>query len=387
MVDAATTTTTTTDGALAAAMAQVQALHQRATQIELDSVEGVDVVHELRVALRRCRSLAQGLAAVDVSERKLWRRLARLARPLFAGLGAVRDAQVMRGWVVALVPQPAQASIVAVLDAEIASRADDAAAAVGAFDVGGFVALLALAPARAALMRRRRPLLLYLALTRLAEGRALHLEAMRRRGAEQLHDTRIGVKRLRYTLDSLLPDLHDVVAKPLKKMQAALGDLHDFDVLLDRIDALFSEGVVDNTGWTQARAPIDEARAARLTTYKQLATGRTSAWISVKRALPIDPTVITRCRRAYLLEVAASLGVDHRRARKAEQAVTMLASLDGRTVGSDERFAAVLAAAHHRRSRAATRELLGFSLEHQRRLRRLMARDRAVQAAGLAASE
>jgi len=378
----------TDDGGLAAAMADALALHARAAAIDLDSKAGIDVVHDLRVALRRCRSLAQGLATIDVVEAKLWRRLSRTARGLFSGLGTMRDAQVMRGWIDELVDEPVRSLLLRLFDADIAARKNDAVDAIAAFDVDAFVGLQAEAPARAGLVRRRRPLLLHLALTRLEEARALHIDAMRRRGAEQLHATRIGVKRLRYTLDSLLPDVHDVVAKPLKKMQAALGDLHDFDVLADRLDALFDSGDLYEEGWLQAKTPIAAAREERLTTYKALATGRTSSWLVIKRALPTDPVVVRRCRRAYVLEVAAALGVDHRRARRAEQTITALRILDGRVADAHDRLAAVLStSSHRRRAKKATKDLLGFSRDEQRRLRELMGKDRAVQAAGLAASE
>ena len=381
------TTTATGDGGLATAMADALSLHARAGKIDLASADGVDLVHDLRVALRRCRSLAQGLATVDVVEAKLWRRLSKTARGLFAGLGTMRDAQVMRGWVDELVEEPVRSLILRRFDAEIAAHKDDAADAVKAFDVEAFAALSSDAPARAAIVRRRRPLLLYLAITRLDEARALHVDAMRRRGAEQLHATRIGVKRLRYTLESLLPDIHDAIAKPLKKMQAALGDLHDFDVLSDRLDALFEAGDIYEEGWLQAKAPITAARADRLATYKSIATGSSSSWLKLRRALPTNDLVISRCRRAYILEVAAAVGVDHRHARRAEQVVTALRALDGQTTTREDRLAAVFAAAtRRRRAKKATRALLGFTDDEKRQLRVLMEHDRTIQAAGVAAS-
>lgn len=379
------------DAGLATSMQAVLRLHEQARTVAIDSAVGVELVHDLRVALRRCRSLAQGLVDVDVAEAGLWKKLNKVAKPLFSGLGAIRDAQVMRGHVDELVVDDAvKIPVIAALDDEIAARAVDAAAAVAAFDVEAFAALSTSAPARAAALRRRRPVLLHLALTRHAEGRALHVEAMRRRTPESLHDTRIGVKRLRYTLESLLPDLHAEVSKPLKKMQAALGDVHDFDVLVDAVVAMAPTLGVDDTVIVAALAPVHAVRAQRLAAYKALSTGRSSAWAVVRAVLPTDPLVVARCRKAYVLDVAAALGVDRRTARRAERAFEFIAKALGVDVGDDDegRIAAVFAASRHRkRARRACRALLGFSSDERRRLRVRLVDDHLAAAAGLAASD
>ncbi|HKN70498.1 MAG TPA: CHAD domain-containing protein, partial [Terriglobales bacterium] len=49
----------------------------------------VDAVHDLRVALRRCRSLADGLMAVDPDSS--WKDMKKAGRKLFQALGELRD--------------------------------------------------------------------------------------------------------------------------------------------------------------------------------------------------------------------------------------------------------------------------------------------------------
>ncbi len=67
-------------------MEQVAALHAEAAR----ALE-VDVVHDLRVALRRCRSLAQGLREVDTRDgARRFKALAAHARPLFDGTSSPR---------------------------------------------------------------------------------------------------------------------------------------------------------------------------------------------------------------------------------------------------------------------------------------------------------
>src|ERR1043166_7079843 len=56
-----------------------------------------DPVHDLRVALRRCRSMADGLMAVDPDAS--WKQMKKAGKRLFSSLGELRDAQVMEEWV------------------------------------------------------------------------------------------------------------------------------------------------------------------------------------------------------------------------------------------------------------------------------------------------
>src|SRR5512135_1474484 len=56
-----------------------------------------DPVHDLRVAIRRCRSMAEGLRTIDPAPG--WKQFRSIAKPLFSALGDLRDTQVMQGWV------------------------------------------------------------------------------------------------------------------------------------------------------------------------------------------------------------------------------------------------------------------------------------------------
>jgi len=61
-----------------------------------------DPVHDLRVALRRCRSMADGMMAMD-PERD-WKAMKKAGKRLFQRLGALRDVQVMMEWIEKLYP-------------------------------------------------------------------------------------------------------------------------------------------------------------------------------------------------------------------------------------------------------------------------------------------
>jgi len=58
---------------------------------------GPDPVHDLRVSLRRCRSLADGLMALDPDPD--WKAMKKAGKRLFQRLGALRDVHVMMEWV------------------------------------------------------------------------------------------------------------------------------------------------------------------------------------------------------------------------------------------------------------------------------------------------
>ena len=52
-----------------------------------------DPVHDLRVAIRRCRSMADGFLSVDPDPE--WKEMKRLGKTIFSSLGDLRDVQVM----------------------------------------------------------------------------------------------------------------------------------------------------------------------------------------------------------------------------------------------------------------------------------------------------
>src|SRR5580658_4553215 len=59
-----------------------------------------DPVHDLRVAIRRCRSMADGFMSVDPDP--AWKEMKKLGKTLFSSLGDLRDVQVMSEWVIRL---------------------------------------------------------------------------------------------------------------------------------------------------------------------------------------------------------------------------------------------------------------------------------------------
>src|SRR5580692_11400943 len=99
------------------------------------SVEfGADPVHDLRVALRRCRSMADGLRVMDPDP--AWKEMKKAGKRLFRELGELRDAQVMEEWIRGFghPDDPVTRALVLFLASREANLKEQAAIALEEFD-------------------------------------------------------------------------------------------------------------------------------------------------------------------------------------------------------------------------------------------------------------
>src|SRR6202035_3624230 len=106
-----------------------------------------------------------------------------------------------------------------------------------------------------------------LAWERFEEIKQLHAQALRTKKAKPWHALRICLKKLRYTVESLLPEHLAAWNENLKRLQDLLGDIHDLDVLAERVKS--EEGVdgAARKSWTEI---LQRERAKRVPTYRQL---------------------------------------------------------------------------------------------------------------------
>src|SRR5262249_12236427 len=122
------------------------------------------------------------------------------------------------------------------------------------------------------------------AVERFEEARELHTRALRTDKPRPWHELRIGIKRLRYTVEGLLPELHEVWSDNLKRLQDLLGDVHDLDVLAEMVKETVSPEMVDShNAWEEV---FRRERGERIETYRQLTLGKTSIWNEWRQALP-----------------------------------------------------------------------------------------------------
>jgi len=255
---------------------------ERADQVE----RGWDVedVHDLRVALRRCRTMADALTEVD--SRPGWRKLKKCSRELFHALGGLRDAQVMKDWVRRLGPagDPVRRVMLRHLSGQERSGRAEAERALGRFDRKAWRKLARKLEPRARFFPPDSVVFQRLALAKLNVAVELYGRARKSRSMLAWHRLRIGVKRFRYTVDNFLPQRAQLWSADLKRAQDLLGEVHDLDVLRGTIRRQTAELDPSITaGW---RARIETERKTRLDEFVSKVTGPESLWLVWRAGFP-----------------------------------------------------------------------------------------------------
>jgi len=243
-----------------------------------------DPVHDLRTALRRCRSMADGIRVFDRDP--AWKKMRRAGKQLFSSLGELRDTHIMQEWIEKLAPEgdPAGNILRNFLSIRERELKRSAAAALEQFDRRQWKSWASKLPARAARIPLDAPIFAHLALERWVEGHNLHARALRNRTNVAFHQLRIGLKRFRYTLENFLPTLHQAFAADLKALQDALGEIHDLDVLWET--AVRIRAFADGNERAEWRNRIEHERHRRLDAYRAKMVGRDSLWSTWRAALP-----------------------------------------------------------------------------------------------------
>jgi len=164
-----------------------------------------DAVHDLRVAIRRCRSVAAVMEEVDPDS--AWPAMRKVARKLFRGLGTLRDAQVMDEWVKKLVPEtdPVRTHLQTAFESNEPKLRENALRVAGKFDQKSWKRLERTVHQRSRLVPVGSLAAECLALERFESARDLHAKALRTEKSKPFHALRIGLKRFRYSVESLLP--------------------------------------------------------------------------------------------------------------------------------------------------------------------------------------
>lgn len=198
-----------------------------ACSARLNDPDDTEALHDLRVCLRRLRSLLKPLAKVHALK-----ALNRAARDLAARSNPIRDLEVLLAALAAAqapaaLLEPRQAALreayQALLDSPLRQELDD--------KLGRWITH----PPRKKLPGKR---LLRKRIHRQLQDWMQELYAAMQDEAHDKHVLRIIVKRLRYTLEAY-PDSGVADAdfiRLLKKAQGALGDWHDHFMFLHRIE-------------------------------------------------------------------------------------------------------------------------------------------------------
>ena len=243
-----------------------------------------DPVHDLRVALRRCRSLADGMRLIDPSP--AWKHMKREGTKLFRALGQLRDSQVMTEWIEKLAaPDDLVGKALAANTAACEGELKRAALAdLQEFNRKRWIGWSDLLPKREIKLRLGNDVFRHMALERWTEARSLQEQALRNRSRVSYHRLRIGLKRLRYTIENFLPELHQAWIRDLKELQDLLGEVHDLDVVwatANHIRAFPDKDVRSRWG-----SIISSERTKRLEKYRAKMVGRDSLWYVWRKELP-----------------------------------------------------------------------------------------------------
>ncbi|PYX19233.1 MAG: hypothetical protein DMG87_12705 [Acidobacteria bacterium] len=245
---------------------------------------GPDPVHDLRVALRRCRSIADGFIAIDPDP--AWKEMKKAGRRLFSRLGELRDVHVMQEWVGKLA-SPSDPSAIALLQFLAAREIElkqEAALALNEFDRKQWRRWSIKLPRRTTRLRQGSMIFKHLALERWLHAHDLHRRAMRGRSRIAFHKLRIGLKRFRYIVENFLPEQHAAWGGDLKRVQDLLGEVHDLDVLwatATQIHAFPDEE--SRRRWQQT---IADERNSRIHVYRDKTLGKSSLWYVWRSELP-----------------------------------------------------------------------------------------------------
>jgi CHAD domain-containing protein len=242
-----------------------------------------DPVHDLRVCLRRCRSMADGLMTIDPDPS--WKQMKKSGRQLFRSLGELRDMQVMEEWVGRLIPEdPAAEKLLQFLAGREVQLKQQAALALQQFDGKQWKKWSQALPRRASRMRAGSVVFKHLALERWTEAHELHRRALRNRSQVAFHSLRIGIKRFRYIVENFLPEQHQAWSSDLKELQDLLGEVHDLDVLW--ATALQFNVLDDPESRSRWHARIVEERHRRIQKYRDKMVGKDSLWPVWRAQLP-----------------------------------------------------------------------------------------------------
>ncbi len=272
-----------------------------------------DPVHDLRVALRRCRSIAASLEEIDPDPG--WRRLRRISRPLFRTLGTLRDVQVMADWIPRLAPpgDPVGARLLLLFGSREQALKSEAEKALGAFPRERWERLGIRLSRRLTKLPQGVGAFESLALEAWEEARAAHRAALRRRSRIGWHQLRIAGKRFRYVVENFLPIRYAEWEEGLKQVQDLLGEVHDLDVLAVEVHRLRAGvGPEAIRGWL---ATIERDRRGRIAAYRSCAGGKASLWARWRSQLPAGGRLWSTST-ARLAATAALLDPDFRRTRR-----------------------------------------------------------------------
>lgn len=229
-----------------------------------------DPVHDFRVALRRCRSLAEGFSAIDPDP--VWRRLRKASKRTQGGLSNLRDIQVLESWLkpLHLTAGPAAKALTEHFKKQERRARRDALSSLESFPRKRWKRWSRRLPARAELIPVNERRLAQLVLEQLTRVIDLHEHWAKQPTAGTWHELRVTVKRFRYLVESFLPQKSEAWGAELARAQDLLGEGHDLDVLHDLLLRLSRKRSLPRLAVSQCLRRVDVAARTRRSQYRSL---------------------------------------------------------------------------------------------------------------------
>ena len=233
-------------------------------------------VHDLRVALRRCRTMADALSEVNPGPG--WKKLKKVTRDLFQVLGELRDTQVAKQWVRKLgaAKDPVRRRLLRVLGRQEQEQRKMAEKALHQFDRKSWKKWSRKFPVKAEFFPVESVVFQRLALAELNEAVNLYHRARKLRSGAAWHRLRIGLKGFRYILENFMPQRYAQWSQELKGIQDMLGEVHDLDVLRLRIRKQAGLNPEIVAKWMEE---IEKARKTRLEEFRAKTANKDSSWV------------------------------------------------------------------------------------------------------------
>jgi CHAD domain-containing protein len=241
----------------------------------------VDDIHDLRVALRRSRAMAEALSQVNPAPE--WRKLKKGTREIFHAMGEVRDTQIARSWVRKLGPASdlVRKHMLGLLSHQEREQRRIAKTALEDFDRRDWRKWKRRLAPKARFFPLESVVFQRLALARLEEAFDLYQQARQKRSGIAWHRVRIGIKHFRYIAENFLPRRYASWEADLKSFQDLLGEVHDLDVLRAGIRKQGRRlGAARIAPWLEK---IEGERKIRLKEFMRRSVAEDSPWSAWRR--------------------------------------------------------------------------------------------------------
>jgi CHAD domain-containing protein len=241
------------------------------------------VIHDLRVALRRVRTLASYLALAHPSP--ALETIQSLSKPLFKDLAKLRNNQVLQERLKQLRSKkdPAAVKLLKILESGETKFRGNIREILPRFEILKWRKLTRLISQPEHIGKTSRKIYVKLALQQLERTEKLHGKVLLKPSLKNYHRVRIAFKKFRYLLENLLPADYRLNAKTLMAIQDVLGSYHDFEFLRKFIQKQRRHLSATNRHQCERSILKEQKRSLRI--YHALMSGQKRLWRAWRKGL------------------------------------------------------------------------------------------------------